>query len=533
MKKEDISRFVADAEKRGWSRRDFIRNAARLGLAAPVAVSLFGASALAATPRSGGRFRHGMSGASTTDTLDPALTTDFHMQQVNNIVGNALTEVTHDSQVIGELAESWESSPDAKVWRFKLRGGVEFHDGRPLKAKDVIASINHHRGETQSGAKSYLNPVTDLRADGNTVVFTLESGNADFPFILSDYHYRIMPATESGGVDWSSGNGTGPFVIREYEPGVRFVGARNPNYWKSGRGHFDEVELLGINDTTARTNALVSDEIDAMNRCDLKTAHLLARNKSLRVLETTGTQHYTAPMLVDTPPFDNNDIRLALKYAVNRQEVLDKVLFGHGLRGNDIPITPANTYFNTDLPQREYDPERAKHHLKKAGVDGRLKVKLSAADAAFSGAVDAAILWQQSAKACGIDIDVVREPSDGYWDNIWRVKPWCMCFWSGRVTEDLMFTVAYAAGGDWNDSRWKHKRFNELLVAARSELDTKKRREMYYEMQDLCHNEGGVPTLLYANYVFANNNRVETGPNIASNWPADGHKSAERWWFGA
>ena len=121
-----------------------------------------------------------------------------------------------------------------------------------------------------------------------------------------------------------------------------------------------------------------------------------------------------------------------------------------------------------------------------------LKVDLSVADAAFTGAVDAALLCKEHAKAAGIDINVVREPDDGYWDNVWLKKPFVASYWSGRPTCDWMFTTAYAADAAWNDTIWKNPRFNELLLAARSETDDAKRAAMYAEMQQLVHDDGGL-----------------------------------------
>lgn len=109
-------------------------------------------------------------------------------------------------------------------------------------------------------------------------------------------------------------------------------------------------------------------------------------------------------------------------------------------------------------------------------------------------------------------------------------KPWTAVYWSGRVTEDWMFTTAYAAEANWNDTFWKHDRFNELLKTARAELDPAKRREMYYEMQRIVRDEGGVVVPMFANYVFALADRVQHG-TLAGNWNLDGMKFAERWWF--
>src|SRR5690606_24155168 len=125
---------------------------------------------------------------------------------------------------------------------------------------------------------------------------------------------------------------------------------------------------------------------------------------------------------------------------------------------------------------------KAKFYLKEAGLDS-LSVKLSSADAAYAGAVNAAVLFQNSAKSAGINIEVNRVPNDGYWSDVWMKHPFSAVYWGGRPVEDAMLSTAYASGAAWNDTHWDYARFNELLVAARAELDAPQRREMYYEMQ--------------------------------------------------
>ncbi|TIO63482.1 ABC transporter substrate-binding protein, partial [Mesorhizobium sp.] len=203
---------------------------------------------------------------------------------------------------------------------------------------------------------------------------------------------------------------------------------------------------------------------------------------------------------------------------------------GHGVLGNDHPIGRGNRYFNTSLPQRSHDPEKARFHLKKAGAEG-LTVSLSAADEAFAGAVDAAVLFAEQAKQSGITINVVREPNDGYWSNVWMKKPWCMAYWSGSVTEDLMFSSGYSKSSAWNDTRWSNDRFETLLLAARAELDDAKRRDMYWEMQQIVSDDGGVIIPVFASYVGAHSNKVGHPDVIASNEDLDGGKVTERWWI--
>jgi peptide/nickel transport system substrate-binding protein len=152
------------------------------------------------------------------------------------------------------------------------------------------------------------------------------------------------------------------------------------------------------------------------------------------------------------------------------------------------------------------------------------------AETAFTGATDSALLWKESAKAAGIDLNVIREPEDAYWTNVWQKKPFVASYWAGRPTPDWMFTTAYAADASWNDTFWKNPRFNELLVQARAEIDEAKRAAMYAEMQQLVHDDGGLVNVVFNNFVDAHANTLAHG-DTAANWPLDGMKIAERWWF--
>ncbi|MEE9147328.1 MAG: ABC transporter substrate-binding protein [Candidatus Tectomicrobia bacterium] len=510
------------------SRREFVGRLAALGLTAAVAPALLNPVAQAATPKPGGRLRLGLAGASTTDSLDPGTLPDMMPQLINRQLRNGLVEVDYKGDPLPELAESWDASPDAATWTFKLRRGIEFHHGKTLDAEDVVFSINYHRGkDSKSAAKGVVDPIKDIRTDGKyTVVFTLQGGNADFTYIMSDYHLTIVPA---GTTDFEKGIGTGPYTLVSHEPGVRALARRNPNYWKAGRGHFDEVETIGINDVTARTNALQTGQIDAMNRCERKTVRLLEKVPGLQVIKSNGTKHYTIPMMSTVAPYDNNDVRLALKYAIDRAQLVKTVLRGYGTIGNDHPIGQNQRFYAAQVPQREYDPDKAKYHMRQAGLQGHT-FKLHVSNAAFGGAVDAAVLYKEHASKAGIQIEVVQEPADGYWSNVWMKKPWTFSFWSGRPTADWMFSIAYAKGANWNESFWSHERFNMLLKAARAELDNAKRHTLYVEMQRLVRDEGAVVIPMFAADLTGVSRKLRF-ENVAADWELDGMRAPERWWF--
>ena len=188
-------------------------------------------------------------------------------------------------------------------------------------------------------------------------------------------------------------------------------------------------------------------------------------------------------MRMDVAPFDNMDFRTALKLSTPRQEFIDKVLFGYGAIGNDQPLGPQMTSYNPDL-KVDYDLDKAKHHLKKAGLEG-VKVDLSASDTAYGGALDAAQLFQQHWAKIGVNLNIIKEPQDGYWNNVWNVKPFCACYWGPRPVEDMILSICYLSSSPWNDTVIQNARVDELVVAARGELDQAKRKAMYQDVQQI------------------------------------------------
>lgn len=136
----------------------------------------------------------GIGGGSTTDNFDPRLLKDWVPVNQAYMLMNGLVEIDANNKAVPELFESWEPSADAKEWTFKIRQGVTFHNGKTLDADDIIYSINLHRGETASVARALAAEFADVAKDGDDKVrITLKSGNADLPYILSDYHFLVVP----------------------------------------------------------------------------------------------------------------------------------------------------------------------------------------------------------------------------------------------------------------------------------------------------------------------------------------------------
>ncbi len=529
--RELIGRITGASRAGRISRRGFMSCATAAGLGTASAAGLW-TSAARAAPRRGGTFHWGCHDGNTADSHDPGTYVSRMQIHTAHTHRSYLTQINGDGSLGGDLATGWEGSADASRWTFALHPKAVFHSGRPVTARDVVASLNHHRGDSTSAARPLLADVAEIAADGDhTLVVTLTGGNADFPWAMTDYHLAICPAQDDGGIDWQSGDGSGPYRLTGGEWGVQFDFERHEG-WHGEGAWFDKVRLIAINDPNARQTALVTGDVDAVTAIDLKTMALLERNPDVTVFNVPSARAITLPMHCDTAPFDDLRVRQAMKYAIDRDEMIDKITFGTATKANDFHHSPAQPYWPDGIPQHDYDPDRAKALLKAAGHE-RLSVSLSTAESLFSGAVDMAVLYAQQAAAAGIDINVLREPNDGYYTNVWLKKPFCIASWGARPTPDMTYTLAYTSGAAWNESRWQNPRFNDLLAMGKRELDDTKRAEIYREMAKIAHDDGGTVIPFFNNFVYGARSSIATPATLAPSWDSDGARAASRWWFAA
>ena len=508
--------------KAGLTRRGFVKTSGALWVATGL-----GAMPARAQPVKGGRLVVGMTGGAVSDTLDPRTFTSSGHACVGFTIGNCLTEIEKDSELVGELAESWESSADATEWRFNLRKGVTFHNGKTMTSADVIWSLNLHRGEgSTSGAAGLTGDIVDITADGpDAIVVTLSKPNADLPYLLGDFHMLIVA---EGTEDFTAGVFTGPYQVVEYNPGESVIATRNPNYWKADRAHVDDVEILFVEDRGARINGIVTGELHMAQQIDEQAMQLIDQTPGVHIESHPSGGHSPILMHCDKAPFDNLDLRLAVKYAVDREQIL--ALLQGGVLGNDHPIPPQDPFHAADIPQRMYDPDKAAFHLKQSGFDGTLPLSIN--NVAMAKSEEFAASFQQSAGKAGLKIDIVREPSEGFWSEVWLKKPFMIGAWGGRPTADIMLTSAYYSTAAWNDSMWRRPEFDQLIDAARGETDFAKRKQLYHDAQLMIHEDGGACITFFRNNIDGVRDEVK-GFYPAGSFNMSGLRAVERVWLEA
>jgi peptide/nickel transport system substrate-binding protein len=486
-------------------RRDVVRTLIAAGMYA----TLGGTAALAdgsaaRTPRRGGRIRVASLSSSTADTLDPAkgaLSTDYTRHYT---LYSGLTQFDANLQPQLALAEDIQSS-DQTLWTLKLRRDVQFHDGKLLTPADVVYSLTRHK-DPATGSK--IKPVAEqfaaVTASGpNEVQLKLSGPNADLPAILADSHFLIV---QDGTTDFRTAVGTGPYRLKEFKPGVRTVAVRNPNYWKPGKPYLDEIELVGIPDESARVNALLSGDVQLIIAVNPRSTKRINASPEHAVMETKSGLYTNLIMRQDAIPTGNPDFVLAMKYLFDRELIRRALFRGYGTIGNDHPIPPGHRYYNSELPQRAHDPERARHHLQKAGLSG-VRVPLYASPAA-EGSIDMGSVLQEEAAKIGLKLAVNRVPADGYWSNHWMKHPLGFGNTNPRPTADLLFSLFYSSQAPWNESGWQNAKFDRLLLAARAEADEAKRKQLYWDMQELVHQHCGVAIPVFISIIDGYDRRL-------------------------
>jgi peptide/nickel transport system substrate-binding protein len=487
------------------ARRDVLRTLLAGGLAASGVLLAPAGMAQPSTPRRGGRLTVATQSSSTADTLDPAkgaLSTDYLRA---NLFYNGLTSL--DTQLAPQMALAEEfATSDATTWRVKLRKGVTFHDGKALTSADVVYSLNRHNDpKVGSKVKALAEQFASVRATGpSEVEIVLKGANADLPVLLAIAPFVIV---KDGATDFATAIGTGPFRCKEFTPGVRTIAVRNPDYWKPGLPYLDEVALFGIPDEPARLNALLSGDVDWINELNPRSTRRVKESPGFTLLESRSGLYTDLIVRQGVGLGRHPDFTLGMKYLIDREQIKRAVFRGYAVVGNDQPLPPGHRFYFAGLPQRPYDPERARFHLRKAGALGMTLPVV--ASVAAAGSVDMAMLMQQSALKAGVKLAVKRVSADGYWSNHWMKSPIGFGNINPRPSADMLFTQFFKSDGPWNESGWKNAQFDQLLVLARAETEVERRRQLYADMQVLVHEKCGVGIPVFITNLEACSSRVK------------------------
>lgn len=509
----EVSRMRDLFERSAIDRRTFMQGLTWIGLSTVAAGNIVAGAtaALAQTPKMGGRLRGVISQHGPSDTLDPAKGAGGIDYCRGFQMYNTLVDLDEKITPQPGLAESWEPNADASEWIFKLRRDVTFHNGKTFTSADVVYSLLRHLDPAiGSTGTSLVEEASEIKAeDDYTVRFVLKGPNADFPVNLGVSQMFIVP---DGHTDFNGDRiGTGPFIMTEFQPGIRSLATRNPNYWREGKPYLDEIEWFGITDSIARLNALLSGDIHLMGDLDVNAIPDVEAASGVEVLSTRAGQYVNIVMKRDQEPFANADLTRAIKHLMDREKVLERVFKGYGMIGADHPISPVDPMYPEEVAPLAYDLDRAKFLLQKSGLQN-VPLTLHTSTGAHASAVDLALMLQRDVQQIGLNLEVQREPADGYWSDVWLQKPMHVAAWNMRPTANIMLGLTLQSDAVWNESGFRNERFDKLLIEARSVTDLVKRKAMYAEMLLLARDHAGLGIPAFIDYIDGKSTKVQGMP---------------------
>ena len=504
------------------TRRGFSRGLAAAGVAGVLAPSLLARRAYGEA-KPGGQLTVAL--YKDLRTLNPIMGIFGNEWRVGGNLYSNLTRLTPAGGVEADLAESYAPSADGMAWSFVLREGVKFHDGSPLSAADVVATIEKILDpKTAAPYKAELGPIASVKAmDARTVRFDLASPFADLPKALAGSTARIV--SEKGIADFAKLDaavyGTGPFTLKEFAPNDHVVMERNPHYFRAQRPFLDRVVFRVLPDTTTQVAALENREIDAIADVEGDTFKRIAAIKGVAASQVTGGTFNNIVLYANKPPFDDERVRMALRLAMDRPQMTDAITGGVGTPADDQPISAAYEYFDKDLALRKADLAEARRLLKEAGHGGGFEHKLVVSNSPASREKTAVVV-QAMAEQIGIRFNIELMDNARYGATIWNkgIESYVGNYGT-RATEDAIIAKLYSAKYGIDEGRWAAsedgKKAEALVEQGRAVTDPAGRRKIYDELQRLGRNEGPFIIPNFFNSLFARWGYVNDFPARAIN----------------
>jgi peptide/nickel transport system substrate-binding protein len=470
------------------------------------------------TLKAGGNLRVGATGGGAKDTIDAQLpTADPDIMRCWNLYEPLAVRPPSFGPLEMMVAESIEAEHGkADSWIVKIRPGIEFHNGKSVTPEDVVFSLQRilDPKNPKVGAASigYVDAANVKKSGKNEVHIPLKFANAGFLDDLGQYFNSIVPV----GYNPAKPVGTGAFMFESFTAGQQSVFKKFPNYWQKGKPYADQLTIIDFTDDTARVNALLGGQVDAIDNLPTGQIAQVQGNSALKVLISHTGQWQPFTMRIDQAPFSDVRVRQAMRLIVNRPQMVEQVLSGQGRVANDLyaPFDPA---FNSTLPQRAQDVAQAKSLLKAAGHPG-LSVQLVTAPV-FQGVVQAAQVFAQQASAAGVKVSLRKLDTGTFYDPTKYLK-WTFAqdFWA---TREYLPQVAQGSlpGSPFNETHWGAGKFEKLINQARAELDETKRISILHQAQAMEYTQGGYIIPYFSNQIDAYSGKLGGFVEAKSGFP--------------
>jgi peptide/nickel transport system substrate-binding protein len=538
----ELENHLIDGDRAGRvSRREFLRRGTVIGMSVPLLGFLASACGTGSKSESGGggggggnavqaggkqvevrpggTLKLGMSPGPSTE-IDPLKVADEGGLGIMSQTGEFLAFSDDKLKLQPRLAESWKPSENGQVWTFKIRQGVKFHDGKPMTAADVAASINalsdpKNGSNALSTFDGVLSKGSAKAVDDTTVRFELDAPNGNFPYLVSSDNYNaiIVPKDVDPGRWEKTFPGTGPWKLDRYtaNSGVSYV--KNPDYWDKSRvPKLDRQEVKFYPKEQAQILALQGGDVDVLIHFSPTGGKALLNDPNITVIELRSSVHREVHMRNDKPPFDDKRVRQAMALAVDRQALVSGLFAGKADLGNDSPFAPVFPSTDKSVPQRQQDLEKAKALMQQANP-----TTTSATLNTWDGfeLSDLAQLLQNDAAKIGLRLRPNVTPAGTYYgDAVFGKSPWLdsvmgITDYGHRGVPNVFLNAPLQSKGVWNGAHFKNPTYDGLVKEYTQALDIGAQRAAAKKIQALLLDE--TPIIYPYFYYFLTGTKKNVG----------------------
>ncbi|MGH7071127.1 MAG: ABC transporter substrate-binding protein [Acetobacteraceae bacterium] len=498
-------------------RREFLRYGAVIGFSASAMGATLAAFGLApgTTPAARAAAADDTIRAANivpTGAIDPLTVADSGGLLMLQQVGEFLARDGHDLVLSPALATSWKPNKDGSVWTFTLRPDVRFHDGSPMTADDVVASIDRladpkNGSNALSVFKGVLSAGGTRKLDDHTVGFDLEAPIGNFPYYVSSDNYNaiIIPKSYSGDFE-KSWVGSGPFRIEKFTPKVGASFTRFDGYW-GPKALPRRTEFSFYQDLQSEVLALQGKQVDLIVEIAVQGGQALLHDPEVSIIALRSAAHEELHMRCDLAPFTDKRVRRALALTLNRPALVKGLFQGMADLGNDSPFAPIYPSTNRSVAQRQQDIAEAKELLAAAGHPDGFQVRLTTEK--FIMIPQYAELVQEFAKAAGIRMTLKVETQSAYYGKaVFGQSDWLdsivgITDYGHRGVPNVYLSAALSSGGPWNAAHFRNSSYDRLVADYVAALELEAQHVASGKIETLLLDETPIIFAYFNNYLSA------------------------------
>ena len=437
-------------------------------------------------------------------TLDPLKSSALVDRQVMLNMYDTLVALNAQGQIVPDLATTWSNTTPTQLV-FTLRTGVTFWDGTPFNADAVVFNINRILNTPSSPRNSELSTVQSVTAtDATHVQFTLKKAFSPLLATLTDRSGMILSPTavQKAGANLGNapvGAGSGPFMFSEWVKGDHLLLKRNPHYWmKDSQGvalpYLQSIKYRPITNESVEFSNLQTGAINVADTISPNDVPTAKSSSNLVYNQAPGLSFFGVMLNTKVAPFNNVQVRQAIEWGVNRQEILTSALKNIGVVAQG-PIAPTSWAFDSSFAPYTYDVNKAKAALTQARVSNVTFTLLIASGSPLNTQI--AQFMQAELQPAGITVNIKQETfatllndTDPSVHNFQAA----LLGWSGRPDPDGNMYAWFHTGGGFNSMQYSNPQVDSLLEAARATSDQGQRATDYKQAQQIIMQD--------ASYVF-------------------------------